>query len=87
MRLPAGDDEAAGAAALVAALRGLARQIDFACSIQALGIARDAFEQALPKLVANAEADNQLFFNARFADSDDLARLFMCAYEGRPVDW
>lgn len=87
LRLPAGDDEAAGAAALVAALRDLAQQIDFACSIQALGIARDAFEQALPKLVANAEADNQLFFNARFADSDDLARLFMCAYEGRPVDW
>ena len=39
------------------------------------------------KLVANAEADNQLFFNARFADSDDLAKLFMVAYEGRAVDW
>jgi hypothetical protein len=52
-----------------------------------LGIERAAFEEALPKLVANAEADNQLFFNTRFAESDDLAKLFMCAYEGRSVDW
>lgn len=81
------EDEASGAAALVGAIRGLSESVDFATRIQDLGIERAAFEQALPKLVANAEADNQLFFNARFADSDDLAKLFMCAYEGRAVDW
>ncbi len=86
LHLPA-DDEASGAAALVGAIRGLSESVDFATRIQDLGIERAAFEQALPKLVANAEADNQLFFNARFADSDDLAKLFMCAYEGRAVDW
>jgi alcohol dehydrogenase class IV len=86
LHLPA-DDEATGAAALVGAIRGLSESVDFATRIQDLGIERAAFEQALPKLVANAEADNQLFFNARFADSDDLAKLFMCAYEGRSVDW
>lgn len=86
LRLPA-DDEATGAAALVGAIRELSARVDFATNIQALGIDRDAFEQALPKLVANAEADNQLFFNARFADSDDLAKLFMYAYEGRSIDW
>lgn len=86
LHLPA-DDEATGAAALVGAIRGLSESVDFATRIQDLGIERAAFEQALPKLVANAEADNQLFFNARFADSSDLAKLFMCAYEGRTVDW
>ncbi len=86
VRLPA-EDEETGTAALVGAIRGLSASIDFATRIQDLGIARDAFEQALPKLVANAEADNQLFFNTRFAESDDLAKLFMCAYEGRSVDW
>jgi alcohol dehydrogenase class IV len=86
VRLPA-DDEETGTAALVGAIRGLSASIGFATSIQALGIERAAFEEALPKLVANAEADNQLFFNARFAESDDLAKLFMCAYEGRSVDW
>ncbi len=86
VRLPA-EDEETGTAALVGAIRGLSASVDFATCIQALGIDRAAFEQALPKLVANAEADNQLFFNARFAESDDLAKLFMCAYEGRSVDW
>ncbi len=86
LRLPA-DDEETGTAALVGAIRELSGQINFATSIQALGIDRAAFEEALPKLVANAEADNQLFFNSRFAESDDLAKLFMCAYEGRSVDW
>lgn len=84
--LPAAD-EAQGAANLVAAIRDLQRRIDFATSVQQLGVDREAFEAALPKLIANAEADNQLFFNARFANSDDLAKLFLCAYEGRSVDF
>lgn len=84
--LPA-EDEAQGAASLVAAIRDLQRRVDFATSVQQLGVDRAAFEAALPKLIANAEADNQLFFNARFANSDDLAKLFMCAYEGRSVDF
>jgi alcohol dehydrogenase class IV len=86
LRLPA-DDEETGTAALVGAIRELSDQISFATSIQALGIDRAAFEQALPKLVANAEADNQLFFNSRFAESDDLAKLFMYAYDGRSIDF
>lgn len=86
VRLPA-EDEETGTAALVGAIRELSGQISFATRIQDLGIERTVFEQALPKLVANAEADNQIFFNARYADSDDLAKLFMCAYEGRSVDW
>ena len=86
VRLPA-EDEETGTAALVGAIRDLSAIVGFATSIQDLGIERAAFEEALPKLVANAEADNQLFFNIRFAESDDLAKLFMCAYEGRSVDW
>jgi alcohol dehydrogenase class IV len=86
VRLPA-EDEETGTAALVGAIRGLSASVDFATRIQDLGIALDAFEQALPKLVANAEADNQIFFNARYAESDDLAKLFMYAYEGRSIDF
>jgi alcohol dehydrogenase class IV len=86
VHLPA-DDEEVGAAALVQAIRDLSAQINFATSIKALGIDRAAFNQALPKLVANAEADNQLFFNQRYADSNDLARLFEYAYEGRSIDF
>ncbi len=86
LNLPA-QDEAEGAASLVAAIRQLSHQIDFATSTQQLGIDRDAYVQALPKLVSNAEADNQLFFNVRFANSEDLAKLFMYAYEGQSIDF
>lgn len=84
--LPAGD-EAEGAASLVAAIRELQVRIDFAADISQLGIERAAFDQALPRLVANAEADNQLFFNARVPDSAELQRLFQYAYAGRAVDF
>jgi alcohol dehydrogenase class IV len=84
--LPARDEEE-GTAALVQAIRDLSAQINFATSIKALGVERAAFDEALPKRVANAEADNQLFFNQRYADSGDLARLFQYAYEGRAIDF
>jgi alcohol dehydrogenase class IV len=86
LHLPA-SSEAEGAASLVTAIRQLQDQIDFATSIQALGIERQDFEAALPQLIANAQADNQLFFNARFADAEDLRRLFSCAYAGQKVDF
>lgn len=86
VRLPAGD-EAEGAAALAAAIRKLSAQINFATRLEDLGITRDAFEQALPKLIANAAADNQIFFNARYADNGDLDKLFRYAYEGRSIDF
>ena len=86
VHLPAHDEEE-GTAALVQAVREISAQVNFATSIKALGIERAAFDKALPKLVSNAEADNQLFFNQRYADSGDLARLFEYAYEGRSIDF
>lgn len=86
LRLPS-DDEEEGAASLVEAIRDLSAAIGFATSIRDLGIDRNTFDDALPKLVSNASADNQLFFNQRYADGDDLARLFQYAYEGRSIDF
>ncbi|MEA3336863.1 MAG: iron-containing alcohol dehydrogenase [Chloroflexota bacterium] len=84
--LPAAD-EAQGAASLVAAIRKLQAAIDFAPTLKELGIGRADFQQALPKLIQNAEADNQLFFNARYADNQDLERLFQYAFDGRRIDF
>ncbi|MCB0239461.1 MAG: NAD-dependent alcohol dehydrogenase, partial [Anaerolineae bacterium] len=67
--------------------RDLSKGIDFATSIRQLGVERAAFDEALPKLVSNALADNQLFFNQRYADADELERLFQYAYEGRSIDF
>ncbi|MFZ2489173.1 MAG: iron-containing alcohol dehydrogenase [Anaerolineae bacterium] len=86
LHLPA-DDEEEGTAQLVSAIRSLSDGINFATRLAALGIERAAFEDALPKLVANAAADNQIFFNARYADNDDLDKLFRYAYDGRSIDF
>ena len=86
LRLPA-EDEEEGTASLVEAIRDLSKGIDFATSIRQLGVERAAFYEALPKLVSNALADNQLFFNQRYADADELERLFQYAYEGRSIDF
>lgn len=86
VHLPA-DDEEEGTAQLVSAIRNLSDGINFATRLAALGIERAAFENALPKLVANAAADNQIFFNARYADNDDLDKLFRYAYDGRSIDF
>lgn len=86
LHLPA-DDEEEGTAQLVSAIRSLSDGINFATRLAALGIERTAFEDALPKLVANAAADNQIFFNARYADNDDLDKLFRYAYDGRSIDF
>lgn len=86
LHLPA-DDEEEGTAQLVSAIRSLSDGINFATRLAALGIERAAFEDALPKLVANAAADNQIFFNARYADNDELDKLFRYAYDGRSIDF
>lgn len=86
LNLPAQNEEQ-GAASLVAAIRKLSEHIEFATSGKQLGIDRGAYVQAVPKLVSNAEADNQLFFNVRSANSEDLARLFEYAYDGKSIDF
>ena len=84
--MPAGNESEA-AASLVAAIRKLQEGIDFATSIRELGVERAAFEQAVDKLISNAEADNQLFFNARVPDAEELRHLFTYAYDGKSIDF
>ena len=52
-----------------------------------LGIDPAAFVQALPDLVTRAETDTQIATSQRIPDSDELRRLFECAYDGRVVDF
>jgi alcohol dehydrogenase class IV len=86
LHLPA-KDEAEGAASLVAAIRELAQKINQPTSIRELDIAPEAFEEALPHLIANTESDTSLVMGTRIPDSEELERLFRYAYEGRSVDF
>lgn len=84
--LPA-EDEAQGAANLVAAIRRLNRRIGQPTSIRELGITPDALTEALPHLIDNTETDTQMVSSCRIPDSAELERLFHYAFEGKPIDF
>jgi alcohol dehydrogenase class IV len=84
--LPAGD-EGEAARHLVAAVRDLERQLSQPQSISELDISAEAFEAALPQLVANAESDTSLVMSSRVPNSDELERLFRYAYAGKAIDF
>jgi len=86
LRLPA-RDEAEAAAELVAAIQELQRALQQPVSLRELQITPEAFEQALPHLVANAESDTSLVMSVRVPSSQELERLFRYAYGGQPVDF
>ncbi len=86
LRLPA-NDEAEGAASLVAAIRELGQKIGQPTCIREAGVTPAAFEEAMPLLIANAESDTSLVMSVRIPDSEELEKLFCYAYEGRAVDF
>ncbi len=86
LRLPA-HDEATGAASLAQATRELQKRLHLPTCLRDAGIHAAAFEEALPKLVANAESDTSLVTGPRIPSSAELERLFRYAFEGRSVDF
>lgn len=86
LRLPA-QDEPQGAAQLVQAIRALQRRLDMPTRLADIPISRSAFQDALPRLVANAETDTSLIMGPRIPTSDELEKLFLYAFEGQSVDF
>jgi alcohol dehydrogenase class IV len=84
--LPA-KDEAQAAASLVAAIQQLSEQIGQPTSVRELGISFESYAEAMAHLTDNTEADTQIVCAARVPDSEELERLFHCAFEGKSVDF
>lgn len=84
--LPAAD-ELEAADSLAEAIRDLALRIRQPTSLQEAGISLPDFEARLPQLMNNAYEDFTLSLGLRFPDDAELAELFRCAFEGRPVDF
>lgn len=84
--LPAENDQI-GAASLAAAVQNLRRGLGQPGSIAELPVAAEAMAEALPALVALAEADTDLVTSPRLPDNDELRKLFEYAYDGREVDF
>jgi alcohol dehydrogenase class IV len=86
LHLPAGD-EAQGAASLVEAIRQLRETLAEPPSLQRLGLDAEAFRQALPEMVANAETDTEIVASPRLPSTLELERLFEYAYRGQAADF
>jgi alcohol dehydrogenase class IV len=72
---------------LAQAVRQLAWNINQPLTIQSLGISRDSFESALPKLVSNADMDTQTVTSVRIPTTEEFEKLFRYAYDGKTVDF
>ena len=79
---------AEGAASLVQAIRRLAVTVGQPQTIkETLDIAPHDFEEALDHLVANAEADTVITMSSRIPTGQEIAQLFLYAYEGKAIDF
>ena len=86
LRLPA-EGGKGGADALVAAIRGLMREIGAPTSVAETGIDAGAYEASLERLCDLAEGDTQIVISARIPTREELAALFRYAYDGRQVEF
>jgi alcohol dehydrogenase class IV len=77
----------AGARALAEQIRALCRQIGVPTSLAETGIERDAYNAQLDKLVEDAFNDTQILTAVRCPSYEELRELFICAYEGRSVNF
>ncbi|MBN1815008.1 MAG: iron-containing alcohol dehydrogenase [Anaerolineae bacterium] len=77
----------AGARALAARIRTLSREIGNPTCLSEMGIARQAYEAQLEKLVDDAFNDTQVVAAARMPSFEEMEQLFVCAYDGIPADF
>lgn len=75
------------ARALARSIRDLCQEIGSPVSIAEAGIAREAYEAQLDKLVDDAFNDTSMVAAVRMPSYDELRQLFLYAYDGRPIDF
>jgi alcohol dehydrogenase class IV len=80
-------DEAQAAERLVEATRRLMMQIGQPQSLAAAGIDRDEFDAALPMMCEHVEMDVNTLMSRRVPETDEVERLFWCAFDGVAVDF
>lgn len=68
-------------------IRDLCRQIGNPASVSETGIGRKDYEGQLDKLVDDALNDTQMVTALRAPSLEETRRLFLYAYEGRPIDF
>lgn len=86
LSLPA-QTEGEGARSLVRAIRTLLERLEQPLSLREMGIERDDFQKRMAKLIENAENEATTVVHPRIPSAKELEDVFLCAYEGREVDF
>jgi alcohol dehydrogenase class IV len=81
------ESESAGADGLVDVVRDLLRRVGQPVSLNEAGIERDAITDRMEKLVENAGNEATTVVHPRIASMEEVESLFLCAWEGRRVDF
>ncbi|MBN1375902.1 MAG: iron-containing alcohol dehydrogenase [Dehalococcoidia bacterium] len=72
---------------LVSKVRELARSIGQPLSVKELNIDRDAYQKLLPQMVERALGEASTPAALRIPDEKDMEKLFLYAYDGKPIDF
>jgi alcohol dehydrogenase class IV len=86
-RLTASEKDEAAARQLIAHIRHLQTEVGQPTSVAELGISPDHFMEKMELLCSNAISDVSIVAAPRPADWDEMAQLFLYAFEGKPVDF
>jgi len=73
--------------ALIDAVRKLVKDVGQSPSVKDLKIDRDKYMKAMPDLVDRAVNEAMTIAVTRVPESEDLEKMFVCAYDGKPVDF
>jgi alcohol dehydrogenase class IV len=85
-KIGSGDDKKC-ALALVDAVRKLAKSVGQPLTVKDCNIKREDFIKQMPGLVDRAVNEAMTIAVTRVADNDDLEKMFICAYDGKSIDY
>jgi alcohol dehydrogenase class IV len=72
---------------LVESIKRLMGHLKTPLSLRGAGISQSVFEQNMDSLIEQTNRSTCTFVNPRVPDVEELRRLFVCMYEGKPVDF
>jgi hypothetical protein len=63
------------------------KDIGQSATVKDLKIDKDKYMKAMPDLIDRAVNEAMSIAVTRVPESEDLQKMFVCAYEGKPVDF
>ena len=72
---------------LVESIKRLMVRLKTPLSLREAGISKSTFEQGVDTLIEQTNRSTCTFVNPRVPDVEEVRKLFVCMYEGKPVDF